>query len=149
MYTTYKQRKERRQRETGKRYEYFVAQTLRKDGWEVYENGRNGVNDHGIDLIASKDGVRRYIQCKSMKPEWLIHEDVVSHLFGSVAAIEGMDNLAGVELYIYSPAQFDNYASEEAKNLNIHLVQLNYQNWYGKHSHYRHYKKWKKHHYSS
>lgn len=143
MYNKYK---EHRQRQAGRRYEYFIAQTLRQEGWEVSENGRYGVHDHGIDLIASKDGVRRYIQCKGWKPEWLIHEDVVSHLFGSVAAIEGMDNLKGVELYIYSPAQLDNYARDEAKNLNVQLVQLNYPSWHRKHSHYRHYKKWKRHH---
>src|SRR5215469_722268 len=117
MYETYKY-KRYRQRLAGEQYEHFVAQKLRQEGWTVDETGRNGVNDHGIDLNASKDGIRRYVQCKGLKQNRLIHEDVVSHLFGSVAIIEGVDNLQGVELYIYSPALLDEYAADAAKKLN-------------------------------
>jgi len=119
-----------RQRRAGRFYEYFVAQTLRQDGWEVAENGRNGLHDHGIDLIASKAGVRRYVQCKGWKRDWLIHEDVVSQLYGSVAAVEGTDNLQGVEKYLYSPAQLDSYAGAEAARLDIHFVFLDYPKWH-------------------
>jgi hypothetical protein len=132
-YRAYRQSQvELRQRQAGRQYEDYVAQILRQDGWQVDETGRNGFNDHGIDLIASKDGVKRYVQCKGMKRKWLIHEDIVSHLFGSVAAIEGPDNLAGVEMYLYSPAQLDSYAETEAARLNIHFVQLDYP-WHRRH----------------
>ncbi len=111
-------------------YEYFIAQTLRQDGWEVVETGRNGIRDHGIDLIASKDGVRRYVQCKCWKREKFIHEDVVSQLFGSVAAVEGIDNLQGVDKYLYSTAKLDSYAGAEAARLDIHFVHLDYPGWH-------------------
>lgn len=127
MYGKYKHY---RQRQAGRRYEFFIAQTLRREGWDVVDNGHNGIQDHGIDLIASKDGVRRYIQCKGWKHTKFMHEDVVSHLFGSVAAIEGKDNLDGVELYIYSPAQLDSYACSEAARLDIHFVRLFYPKWH-------------------
>jgi hypothetical protein len=141
-YQNFRQRRtESRQREAGIRYENFIAQTLRQEGWEVTENGHTGMPDHGIDLIASKEGVRRYIQCKGWKRNKFIHEDVVSHLYGSVAAIEGPDNLLGVELYIYSPAQLDSYAGAEAEKLNIHLVRLDFPAEMLMHRYYRHFRK--------
>jgi hypothetical protein len=126
-----------RQRQAGRIYEYFIAQTLRQDGWEVVETGRNGIHDHGIDLIASKEGVQRYVQCKGWKRNWIIHEDVVSHLLGSVAAIEGIDNLRGVEKYLYSPAQLDGYAGAEADRVDIHFVRLDYPRWPRRFRNYR------------
>lgn len=134
MFSKYKRY---RQRQAGRKYEYFIAQTLRQDGWEVVETGRNSIHDHGIDLIASREGVRRYVQCKGWKRNWLIHEDVVSHLFGSVAAVEGMNNLQHVEMYIYSPAQPDTYAGAEASRLNIHFVRLDYPKWHRRFRNYR------------
>jgi hypothetical protein len=110
--------------QAGKRYEKFVAETLRMEGWEVIETGQEWEFDHGIDLIASKDGVRRYVQCKGWNEDKLIHEDVVSQLFGSVAGIEGPDNLSGVEIYLYSSAQLGQYAQMECDNLHIHFVHL-------------------------
>lgn len=137
----YQKYQEIKQRQAGRRYEYFVAQTLRQAGWEVIDNGSLGVNDHGIDLIASKDGVRRYVQCKGWNRDRLIHEDVVSHLLGSVAAIEGIDNLRGVELYLYSPAQLDGYSSSEAEKLNIHFVRLDFPKWHNKDRYAYHFRK--------
>jgi hypothetical protein len=127
-----------RQRLAGQEYEHDVAEKLRQEGWDVNETGREGVNDHGIDLIASKDGVRRYIQCKGLKQTRLIHEDVVSHLYGSVAIIEGRDNLDGVELYIYSPAQLDDYAKYAAERLHINFELFDYPHtaWHHKYTRY-------------
>jgi hypothetical protein len=139
MYMSFKRL---RQRQAGKRYESFVAQTLRQEGWEVIESGLDGYNDHGIDLIANKDGVKRYIQCKGWNRNRFIHEDVVSHLYGSVAAIEGPENPNGVERYIYSPAQLDEYASDEAAKLNIHIVHLDGPKW---HQRYRQYNPYPRH----
>jgi HJR/Mrr/RecB family endonuclease len=113
-------------RQAGRQYEDYIAKLLREDGWEVVDNGLNGVNDHGIDLIASKDGTTRYVQCKGYSWNKLIHEDVVSHLYGSVAAIEGPDNLSGVEIYLYSPAQLDEYTKREVETLNIQFVRQDF-----------------------
>lgn len=130
MYSKIKYYKRHKQEQAGKRYEAYTAQTLRQDGWEVIETGRNGEMDHGIDLIANKDGVRRYIQCKGWNRYKYIHEDVVSQLYGSVASIEGGDNLNGVEMYIYSPARLDSYASAEAERLHINFVRLSFPKWF-------------------
>ena len=108
----------------GAAYEAHVAEQLRREGWQVDETGRNGINDHGIDLIASKDGVKRYIQCKAWRPTSFIHEDVVSQLYGSVAGIEGTENLEGVEKYIYSSALLDPTAAAEAERLGIGFVRF-------------------------
>lgn len=127
-----------RQQQAGHRYESFVAGTLRQDGWIVDENGRNGINDHGIDLIASKDGIRRYIQCKGWKRHKFIHEDVVSQLYGSVAAFEGTENTDGVERYIYSPAQLDNVAASTAERLHIRFERLDFPAWHHRYGHRYH-----------
>jgi hypothetical protein len=138
MYRKYNEYKDYKQRQAGHRYEQYVAQTLRQQGWTVIDNGSNGVEDHGIDLIATKDGVSRYIQCKGWNRHKVIHEDVVSHLFGSVAAIEGVDNLQGVEKYIYSPAQLDDYSQAEAERLGIHIEHLALPTWHRRARQYFH-----------
>jgi len=124
MQTPYQTYKERRQRQAGLDYEDYVAKTLAGDGWKVMRGNAYSEHDHGIDLIATKGGTRRYIQCKGWRSERFIHEDVVSHLYGSVAAIEGTDNLNGVEIYLYSPAQLDSYTTKEVGKLNIHFEHL-------------------------
>lgn len=126
----YKKYIERKQRQAGRRYEYYIAWLLRGDGWTVTETGREGFNDHGIDLIATRDGITRYVQCKGWKRWKMIHEDVVSHLFGSVAAIEGLEKLGSVEMYIYSPAKLDSYAALEADKLHITFVRKRYPGWH-------------------
>lgn len=103
-----------------------MAEQLRQDGWIVDENGRHGINDHGIDLIASKEGTKRYVQCKCWKSNHFIHEDIVSQLYGSVASFEGTDNLQGIEKYIFSPASLDATAQAEADRLGIVFVRLEF-----------------------
>lgn len=114
----------KREQEAGAAYERAVAEHLRGEGWQVDETGRNGINDHGIDLIASKEGVKRYIQCKGFRPTAFIHENVVAQLYGSVAGIEGTENLEGVEKYIYSSALLDPTAAAEAERLGIGFVRF-------------------------
>lgn len=148
----------KRKQEAGAAYEVYIAEQLRQEGWQVDETGRNGIHDHGIDIIASKDGVKRYIQCKGWQPTSFMHEDVVAQLYGSVAGIEGTENLEGVEKYIYSPAQLDPTAAAEAERLGIGFVRMEYpyelpyeqpRNWYHpkniRHA-YRHHRHHRRHH---
>lgn len=121
-------------REAGKEYENYIADKLRAQGWEVEQPGMDGVNDHGIDIIATKDGVKRYIQCKGWKRRRIIHEDVVTQLYGSVVAIEGIENIRNVELYIYSPAHFGNYAEYIAKRLNVWRAYEDFPAWHYDHA---------------
>ncbi len=43
-------------------YEAYCAEQLRRAGWQAYVTGHSG--DQGVDVIASKDGVRLILQCK-------------------------------------------------------------------------------------
>lgn len=47
----------------GHQFEYFCADILKKNGFENVEVTR-GSGDHGIDILAEKDGVSYAIQCK-------------------------------------------------------------------------------------
>lgn len=49
-------------------YEKYVGQTLEKEGWEVtYEGLNKGLLDGGIDLIATRENKKSYVQCKLKK----------------------------------------------------------------------------------
>lgn len=119
----------RGQVQAGRKYEYYIAWKLRKEGWDVEETGRDGIYDHGIDLVAVKDNKKRYVQCKGLKRWKRINENVVSQLFGDIAAIEGLDNIKNVELYIYSPAKMSGNAIAEAFTLNVHFERVSFPRW--------------------
>jgi methionine salvage enolase-phosphatase E1 len=78
--------------------------------------------DRGIDLIASKNGVNRYIQCKGWKYTSIIHESVVNELYAAVVSNVGQENLQNVEVYIYSPASLSNYAKAQADKLKVRFA---------------------------
>ena len=67
--------------EWGYVYEKYVGQILEKEGWKVdYCGLQYGFSDRGIDLIAYKDGVANFIQCKYVtsfisknKIEWILY----------------------------------------------------------------------------
>ena len=47
----------------GHDFEYYCADLLRKNGFENVEVTK-GSGDHGIDILAEKDGITYAIQCK-------------------------------------------------------------------------------------
>ncbi|NBH15355.1 restriction endonuclease [Lachnospiraceae bacterium] len=47
----------------GHQFEYFCADILKKNGFENVEVTQ-GSGDHGIDILAEKDGISYAIQCK-------------------------------------------------------------------------------------
>lgn len=118
-----------KKRQAGRRYESYVAWSLRRDGWDVIETGRAGVNDHGIDLIATRNGKKRYVQCKGWKRWKTVGDDVVSQLYGSVANLEGADSIKNIEMFIYSPAKLSNYAQAEADRLHITYARRSFPHW--------------------
>jgi hypothetical protein len=138
--STYSKQIGHEENEEGRMYEAHVANTLRSEGWIVEENGRLGIYDHGIDLIAHQNGIDRYIQCKGWSPKRLIHDSVVSQLLGSVADRVGLENLKNVEIYIYSSSFLDEYARGEAERLNVHFAHLPYPaKWYHPQRYYKHF----------
>lgn len=52
----------------GSEYEKFIGKKYEANGYKVIYNGiQNGVQDHGIDLIAKRDKQHILVQCKSWK----------------------------------------------------------------------------------
>lgn len=47
----------------GHDYEYFVAEYLRRTGFSQVEVTK-GSNDYGVDVLATKDGIKYAVQCK-------------------------------------------------------------------------------------
>jgi hypothetical protein len=116
----------------GRSYEYYISWSLRRDGWEVQPRGKYGYFDRGIDIVASRGGITRYIQCKGWKKRYEIHEDVFNQFYGSVVSQAGAENLSNIEMYIYSPATPTNYAKAAADKLNIHFIRKNFYFWHRK-----------------
>jgi hypothetical protein len=111
----------------GDKYEHYVAELMRQDGWEVFERGVFGYDDQGIDLSATRNGAVCYVQCKAyghdrFGHEKLVHENVVDQLYGSVAYQVGIDKVASVELYIYSSATPTETAGRHAAKLGVQIL---------------------------
>lgn len=47
----------------GQEYEYFVAEYLRRTGYSQVEVTK-GSNDYGVDVLATKNGIKYAVQCK-------------------------------------------------------------------------------------
>lgn len=117
----------------GNRYEHYISWLLQQDGWEVQQRGiKYGINDRGIDLIATKGSKTRFVQCKGWKIRWHIHENTVNQFLGSVAYQVGIENLSSVELYIYSPAEPTPYALAVADKFGIRFVRKSFPIWHRK-----------------
>ncbi len=108
-------------RVVGRKYEHFIAGLYEGWGWEVIRNGDLGIHDGGIDIIATKDGRTRFIQCKYLSPWKRIHENVVSQLYGATHAKADTYDMATVDMYIYSTANLDEDAHVMAEKLGIHF----------------------------
>ena len=111
----------RQRRRAGNRYEYYIAWKLRNEGWTVDARTKYRQYDRGIDLIATKDGKVRYVQCKGWAAKKFLNENIIDQLYGSVAYQVGPENLLQNQMFIYSSAQPTLYAREHAKRLNIEL----------------------------
>lgn len=61
-------------------FEYLCAEALRKTGFQQ-AGVTPGSGDHGVDVIAIKDGERWAVQCKRYTPPRRVGEDVVKKLY--------------------------------------------------------------------
>lgn len=70
--------------EIGKEFEIYVANHFRGKGYQVEERWPLGVNDEGIDLIATKGGEKMLIQCKyySERGKHQISQEVLRKFYG-------------------------------------------------------------------
>jgi HJR/Mrr/RecB family endonuclease len=113
----------------GRRYEKHVARTLNKDGWTVHRNYHYKLYDHGIDLIATKGKVERYIQCKARRQSSSVHVNTVYQLYGAVVASADSNSGNEVQMYIYTSSKLDPYATAQAKKLGVNVEHLDYPKW--------------------
>lgn len=73
----------------GRDYELFCGYIYRKDGWSVIQHGiERGLNDLGIDIIATKGLKTHIVQCKYWSKDKEIHENVICQLYGTSRMFE-------------------------------------------------------------
>lgn len=81
----YKEKKKKSPWEIGRDFERYVGYKYENDGYKVIYNGaKEGLEDLGRDLIASKDKEMLIIQCKYWNREKTIHEKHIFQLYGTM-----------------------------------------------------------------
>lgn len=76
----------------GRDYERYIGYLYEKDGYAVYYQGiEAGLEDLGRDLIATKEGEAKVIQCKYWAQYKTIHEKHICQLFGTTLKY-GLEN---------------------------------------------------------
>lgn len=111
--------------ETGKRYELYCGYCFEKKGYKVEYHGiKEGKNDLGIDLIATKDGKTLIIQCKRRKQEGKIHHNTICQLFGSTVWYADRNSLKlykNITPVLITSGQLDETAKKIAEVLSIEV----------------------------
>lgn len=111
--------------EAGKRYELYCGYCFEKKGYKVEYHGiKEGKNDLGIDLIATKDGKTLIIQCKRRRQEGKIHHNTVCQLFGSTVWYADRKKLKlfeDVTPVLMTSGKLDETAEKMAKVLSIEV----------------------------
>lgn len=70
--------------EVGLMYERYIAYTYETEGWKIIMHGaKRRLEDMGIDVIATKEGITHLIQCKYWATGKNIHEKHIFQLFGT------------------------------------------------------------------
>lgn len=111
-----------RRKRAGRRYEAFVADLMRQQGWAVTERTDLGFDDEGIDMIASKGLRMAYVQCKGWNKHKQLHENVVDHLYGSVAYQVGPQNVHTVDVLLFTSTELTPHAVAHAKKLGVQVL---------------------------
>lgn len=68
-------------------FEEYIAELFRRLGYKTQATG--GSRDGGIDVIAEKDGVKHYIQCKKYFAKHQVGSPEVREFYGALAAHYG------------------------------------------------------------
>ena len=133
----YKERRKPNAWIAGAEYEMYCCYLLRKNGFNVIENGiKMRKSDLGRDIIAYKDGNTYIIQCKRYSlfnqdgTDKYVHENVICQLFGTTIEyqISNPDctlfaQLNKVVPVLYTTGRLSNMASAFAKRLNVKVIQ--------------------------
>lgn len=69
--------KDREKKQKGDKYEAYIADFFRANGYYVWEHGKEkGVHDGGIDLFVKKDNYCYFVQCKDWET-WRVDDKTV------------------------------------------------------------------------
>ncbi|WP_200374781.1 restriction endonuclease [Thiocystis violacea] len=93
-------------------YEHYCAKVLRGHGWDVRTTQATG--DHGVDVIASKNGRKGAIQCKRYS------SPVGNKAVQEVCA--GMRYIGGSFCAVVSNADYTRSAKQLAQSLGVLLL---------------------------
>lgn len=108
----------------GIKFERYTGYLLESRGWKVdYRGALCGLDDMGIDLIASKGGMDLAIQCKWWNESKTIHENYICQLVGSTAMMSVKDKKKYTPVFICT-CQLSDTAREVAKCLCVELVEI-------------------------
>jgi len=120
----------------GRDYERYIGYLYEKVGFHVEYHGIDlGYEDLGRDLICTRDGDIRIVQCKYWGAHKILHEKHVCQIFGTVAAYKAQykeqdqykerDLFAKrkISAWLYVSCAASPTAKEFAKMLRVHLVE--------------------------
>ncbi len=102
---------------TAEEFEWLVGEVFRREGWTVYETGRQGHPDGGVDLELVRDGQRRIVQCKRWAANFVGVKEVRE--FGGTLRRECVDQDAGIVVTLRG---FTEDARTEANQMGITLI---------------------------
>lgn len=108
----------------GRDYELFCGYIYRKDGWSVIQHGiERGLNDLGIDIIATKGLKTHIVQCKYWSKDKEIHENVICQLYGTSRMFEITHNMrfGSVIPVFITNIELSDMAKNFAKYLNVEI----------------------------
>ncbi len=95
-------------------FEDYIADLFNKLGYKT--EARGGSHDEGVDVIAEKDGVKHYIQCKKFITS-VVHVAAVRDFYGAIA-----DHLAKEKAYFITTNKFTLEAEKFAEDKPIELI---------------------------
>lgn len=107
--------------EAGYRYERYIGYLLETSGFRVDYNGiLKGVEDRGIDLIATHKKIAYVIQCKRYAKTKDVHEKTISQLIGSYSSFKrrNVNKYTEVKPILYT--SFDNLDAHARETLGLH-----------------------------
>jgi hypothetical protein len=98
-------------------FEWLVGELFRREDWDVRESGRQGRPDGNIDLVLTRKGERRIVQCKRWE-SWEVRVDEVREFAGTLMR-EGLPGSAGIFVTL---SQFNEQARVEAHRIGLTLI---------------------------
>ena len=102
---------------TAAEFEYLVGELFRREGWQVTETGQHDGPDGGIDLMLTRDGERRIVQCKRWT-SWRVGVDDVRAFAGSLMA----GGASGADGIFVTFSDFTEHARAAAKKTGMTLL---------------------------